>query len=332
MKLERINKMKKNMLLIIIFILILGLSINTFAVEEDDNNIATEPQNTIDDNTTNNNEINNENNNENNIQQNETAEQNNQEIPNIVQQPEPISNQVTPENEYKAPQIATPKNEEEKSNNANLKSLSLDVEGLSPEFNKSITEYYLLVDLSIEEINVNAIAEDSKSAVTIVGNKNLEEGENSIQITVRAENGNTKTYVIHVTKTDNIELMDARLKSLSIKGFSFYPSFKPNIYNYNLIINEEISKLDISAEVEIEGATFEITGNENLTDGDNLIKVVVIAKDGETKREYKINVFISSEPVQKQETNKKQAFILIGVLGLAITVIGVIVLKQRKYI
>lgn len=220
-------------------------------------------------------------------------------------------------------------NNNSKSDNANLKSLSLDAKGLSPEFNKNTTEYYLVVDLIVDEINVQAIAENEKATVTITGNKNLEEGQNTIQIRVKAEDGTIKNYYIFVTKTDDVESSNANLKVLSVKGWSFYPQFKPNIYSYSLTINEKITKLEIVAETENNESTYKIVGNNNLQEGDNIIKIIVTAKDGETIREYKINTFISSKVVTIKEENKITAIVLIGVLGIAILATTVAIIKKK---
>ena len=92
------------------------------------------------------------------------------------------------------------------------------------------------------------------------------------------------------TKTDDIELTNANLGKLEIKGFQFFPSFKNNIYSYSLVINESIDKLNIFTEAENENAKIEIIGNENLKEGNNLIKIIVTAENEETTKEYKINV------------------------------------------
>jgi len=226
-----------------------------------------------------------------------------------------------------------PKNDNEivetKSDNANLGKLILDTEGLSPEFDKNITDYYLIVDLTVEKLNIEAYPEDESAIVMIDGNTDLQEGENTINITVKAEAGNTKTYVINVTKTDDVDKVNANLKSLSVKGFNFYPTFKNNIYNYNLTINEKISQLEITAETEIEEATFEILGNESLEEGDNLIKIIVTARDGQAKREYKLNVYMSSKNVQLQETNKTPAIVILVILGIAILGTAIAIIKKH---
>ena len=220
-------------------------------------------------------------------------------------------------------------NNNSKSDNANLKSLSLDAKGLFPEFNKNTTEYYLVVDLTVEEINVQATAENEKATVTITGNKNLEEGQNTIQIVVKAEDGTIKNYFIYVTKTDDVEGTNANLKVLSVLGWSFYPQFNPNIYSYSLTINEKITTLEIVAETENNESTYKIEGNNHLQEGDNIIKIIVTSKDGETTREYKINTFISSKVVTIKEENKITAIILIGVLGIAILATTVAIIKKK---
>lgn len=221
-------------------------------------------------------------------------------------------------------------NQTPKSKNADLKLLQIDIEGLSPEFDKDVTEYYLVVGLEIEDIKVIARAEDINSEVIVSGNTDLEEGKNKIIITVTAEAGNTKTYVLNVTKTDNEQLVNANLKSLMIRGFELYPTFKPNIYNYNVNINEVISFLDVKAEPENEKATIAVEGNNNLTKGDNLIKITVTAEDGETTRTYKINTYISSTNIKVQEENKTPAYIAILVLIIVILGLSIVLIKKKK--
>lgn len=221
-------------------------------------------------------------------------------------------------------------NQTPKSQNADLKSLEVDAEGLSPEFNRNVTEYYLVVGLEIKNIKVNAKADDNNADIEVSGNTDLDEGENKIRITVKAEAGNTKTYIINVTRTDNEELVNANLKSLSINGFELYPTFKPNIYNYNVNINEIMMSLDIKAEAENEKAKIEIEGNSNLQEGNNVIKINVTAEDGETVRTYKINTYISTSNVTVQEEDKMPAYIAIAVLTVIIIILSIILIKKKK--
>ena len=277
-------KLKKFFLSLIIIALVFNSLATCIAVDGDDNPGENQNTGTQTDPNTGDGENQNTGNNENTNNENQ-ENQNNQENVNQINND---NNQSNIENQNNSSNV-TQGNSNNESNinsgnrnstgNANLKSLTLSIPGMSPEFNKDTLEYYLVVDLTVNEIEVTATPEDNEADVSISGNKKLEEGENTIKIIVSADGGNTKTYLIHVTKTDDIEITNADLKSLSIKGFSFYPSFKPSIYSYNLIIDESISKLDIQLETENEGATFEIIGNENLKEGENLIKIIVTAQN-----------------------------------------------------
>jgi hypothetical protein len=73
------------------------------------------------------------------------------------------------------------------SSNANLKELHLNIEGLSPAFQKTITKYNIIVGNDINQININAIPEEQNAKVEITGNTNLKTGINQIKIIVTAQ-------------------------------------------------------------------------------------------------------------------------------------------------
>ena len=166
----------------------------------------------------------------------------------------------------------------------------LKIENMEPEFSKDVTEYYLTVDLEIDKIDIEAYSDSEKASVDIQGNNDLQEGEN----------------------------------------FSIYPDFKRNIYNYNLTINKDIKKLNITAKPENEKSKIEIMGNENLKEGDNFIKVIVTAEDGKTIKTYKINAYISLKNVQIKQEDKTPAIIILGILSVCIIVVAIFIVKQNK--
>lgn len=233
-------------------------------------------------------------------------------------------------NNNKNEQLTT-NNTIQKSSESRLKELKIDVEGLTPKFDKNTTEYYLIVDLSVKKINITAKTIDNSAKWVAYGNKNLKEGENTVTINVTAEDGTKRVYYIHVTKVDNIELANAELEKLEIEGVSLYPTFKSNIFSYNLNINQDISNLNILAIPSNENAVVEVEGNENLQEGENIIKINVTAANGETIRIYKINTYISSDRVEVQEEDKTFAIILMGILGSCIIGLGIsIIVKNKK--
>lgn len=83
-----------------------------------------------------------------------------------------------------------------------LKSLEIENYQIDPTFNKDTTEYKLEVDESVEKINIKATANSGKAEVSGIGEKNLSQGENTIEVKVTAENGNEKIYKIIITVKD----------------------------------------------------------------------------------------------------------------------------------
>lgn len=331
---------KKNIVILLIIFLICSLCLKTLAIDvtpgenetENDNTIVENPEETPPSTESPDTDGDKTDSDSSDIENEPEPEQTPDSKPNEPSEEEPNqepTEEPSKEQNKKPNKQENNKKEENKSENSYLAHLEVNMEGLSPDFSRDITQYYLIVDLEVEEIEITAIAEDAKSEVSITGNRELEEGENIIYIVVTAEAGNTTTYVINVTKTDDAERANANLKTLSVKGFNIYPSFKPNIYGYNLTITEALQQLEILPEAENEKATIEITGNENLLEGDNIIKIIVTAEDGQTKREYKINAYIASKSVQVQEENKMPAIISLGIIGI-LTIITLAAIIKRK--
>ncbi len=81
-----------------------------------------------------------------------------------------------------------------------LSSLSVSAGGLTPTFQRFTESYDVTVENSISSINVNAVAADSRATVNGTGNYNLDVGNNEIEVKVTAENGDVRTYQIHVNR------------------------------------------------------------------------------------------------------------------------------------
>lgn len=92
----------------------------------------------------------------------------------------------------------------------NLKDLTVYVEDENgnttngwfwPAFNKDTTQYYLNVEGNAKKLAITANANSVTSTVSL-NNPELVVGNNNINITVKAQDGSTKTYVIAVTKAE----------------------------------------------------------------------------------------------------------------------------------
>lgn len=192
-----------------------------------------------------------------------------------------------------------------KSSDATLKALKLDMEGLSPSFNRYTYTYTLSVGSDVDSIKVTASPNHSKAHYSVSGNTNLKNGDNTVYITVTAENGATRTYKIIVTKAENPEKANAYLKNIIIENGVLKTEFARETLEYELEdIASNVKKLDISVFPENQNATFEISGNDELKEGANEIKILVTAEDKKTTKEYilKVNKKEASEEEIIQDT------------------------------
>ncbi len=190
-------------------------------------------------------------------------------------------------------------NQEEK--NSNLQILRINREGMVPNFETQIKQYYLTIPTSIQEIEVLAVSENPNATVEITGNTNLKEGLNQIKITVLSEDKTQNTvYMIEVTKTSNVESANTNLEILAIENFLLNPPFDPFETNYKVEVSNETEGLHLLAVPENEEAIVEIKGDTNLQVGKNLLKIQVIAPNGYTKKEYEVEVYRRS---LKEEEN-----------------------------
>lgn len=82
-----------------------------------------------------------------------------------------------------------------------LKSLSISPGSLSSAFKYNTTKYTASVGADVTSVAVSAQPSNEKATVeSVTGNENLVEGQNTIKVVVKAENGVTATYSIVVTK------------------------------------------------------------------------------------------------------------------------------------
>ena len=227
--------------------------------------------------------------------------------------------------------------EEEKSNNANLKSLSLDGVSIKPDFKADVTSYTTEVGSDVGEITVNARVEDTKSTVDVKGNTGLKEGENVITVSVSAEDGTNKIYEIKVTKKNIVKL---GLKSLDIKNTDMSKEFKTDKYNYTVSVSD-VNKLDIKAVATIDTAKVEILGNEDLKDGENTVTIMVKSEDESETVTYQIKVNKNAVAAEDtavttttNDSNKldNRVYLYGGICGLAfiLLLVLIVVLIRNK--
>jgi len=84
-----------------------------------------------------------------------------------------------------------------------LASLSIENYEILPVFSGSVDSYYVTVDNSVSSVNIKGSPVAGTSTVSGLGTVQLKEGANTINIVCKAQNGETKTYTIMITRTRN---------------------------------------------------------------------------------------------------------------------------------
>ena len=235
--------------------------------------------------------------------------------------------------------------EEETSENdeARLKNL-----GIKPEeydftgFESEKTEYSVEVPNEVNEVEVYATPMNSKAQITGTGKVELKEGKNELKVEVTSINGTKKTYTIVVTRKEsensNLSVEEFGLKTLSIEGLNLKPNFKTGIYEYTVELTEDLSSLQIQAQVNTEKATVEIIGNENLQQGENIITILV--QNPETNENATYQIIVNKNVVQediiaktswlKPETWGKEEKIKMAIILVLIILINCLIAIKIK--
>ena len=194
-----------------------------------------------------------------------------------------------------------------KSNNSKLSSLQIAEGVFSPEFAKNVYEYAVMVPNEITKLSIAASQEHSRATVRIVGNEELQVGDNTVEIIVTAEDGSTSTYKIYATRA----LPELNLQTLSIcyidennqkVEIKLEPQFVFNTYEYKSLeqLSYTVKELQVDAIANRENAKVEIIGNKEIKAGKNeiTIKVTLPNEEGlEEQKTYKITIEREDEPV-----------------------------------
>lgn len=151
------------------------------------------------------------------------------------------------------------------------------------DFKSTVENYNLTVEYEVDNIDVTAVTE-SLLATTKISDTKLDVGENTISITVTAENGNEKIYELNVYRED-IESTKNYLKSLNVKGYNI--NFSMDVLDYKIKIKNEDS-LNIVATKDKTSSSVSIVGNKNLKN--NSVIKIIVTDENDLKREYTINI------------------------------------------
>lgn len=209
-----------------------------------------------------------------------------------------------------------------KDNNSLLKILSVSEGELDPIFVPEKNEYSVEVDSDVKKIRINAICSGIECTVKGTGNKYLEYGKNEYEIEVIAEDGSNNIYKIEVFRK-----YDLRLTSLIVKNHSLSPRFDKDILNYKVTVGSDVDKLDINTETSDPNVKIQIKGNDNFTEGKNVVKIEMSYDEG-SKKTYTIIVNKEKNDVDKVDNSKSiwdNTYVIIGGIIGGIILFGLIV-------
>lgn len=178
-----------------------------------------------------------------------------------------------------------------RSSDNDLKSLSVTDATISPDFDKNVTNYTVVVNNSVTNVTINAQANEEHATITGYTNPvSLQVGNNSISIVVTAQNGTPKTYNLTIQREEPIDPTksnDNTLKSLSVTGVTLNPLFNSDVTDYTARVDKTVTTITINAEKNDTKATLEGDGQKTLVDGENSFSIVVTAENN-SKKTYTI--------------------------------------------
>ena len=151
------------------------------------------------------------------------------------------------------------------------------------------------VEYAVSKLDIKYTAEDSMSKVSVSGNS-LSVGRNTVTVTVKAENGTTKSYKISVTRKQDpnyVASNDASLSAMSVSMGQISPAFSKDIKEYVVYLpNEAVGATYVVGGTMNDSKAAGVTeGSAVLVEGTNEVKVIGTAEDGTTS-EYKVTVVV----------------------------------------
>ena len=227
-----------------------------------------------------------------------------------------------------------------KSSNNNLKSITIENSKIMPDFNPNIVNYEVNLDSKdISEINIMAEAEDKNAKVEGQGTITIKEGANDAKIIVTAENGSVKIYNLTINtpkeqshlELENLEIYGVDIETGIEKIIKLDSVFEQQKYEYNAIVNSNISSLNVKAKPNKE-CLVEINGEKDIQVGENKVIIKLIdKKDKDINTIYEINIKRETkEETIEENKNKEKQNMIVSVLIITIAIICILFVFRKK--
>ena len=148
-----------------------------------------------------------------------------------------------------------------KSNNNNLKALSISNVTLNPAFNSNVTSYNSTVENSVSSVVVSATKAHDKATVTGTGTINLNVGTNIIKVNVKAEDGSTKTYTITITRKEQVKVDPGKATPDNVVSSAGYQNTSNNLTGFT--VGQDVSKIINTVKNNYSNSTVKVLNSSN---------------------------------------------------------------------
>ena len=179
------------------------------------------------------------------------------------------------------------------SGNCTLASMTVSNAKISPAFSPNVTSYTASVPFTTASLNISADAEHPGAKVSVKSPKLTAGGTTTVSVTVKAENGATKTYSIKVKRAQDpnyVPSSDANLQQLEVEGFQLSPAFAPEVTEYYVWLPYETDIVTLLATQADEKASVEIPSIADLQPGVATAAIVTVTAENGSQKEYTIRI------------------------------------------
>lgn len=232
------------------------------------------------------------------------------------------------------------KKEPVKSTNNYLKDLSVSGYTFKENFDKNKTDYTVILPTNINSINIEAVPEDTKASINGIGIIDVT-NKDKIKIEVTSEAKETKTYSIKIERKNS----NINVSNIEVRGFELNKIFDSNITSYSITVPNDVTSIDLNVLTEDDKLNVKITGNKELEEGYNTVRISITNDDNEQKN-YTISVYrekldntknddLDSNLKNNNKDNKDNNTLIIVIVSIAIVVVGggvttLLIIKNKK--
>jgi len=170
------------------------------------------------------------------------------------------------------------------SGNCNLAAMTVNNAAITPTFSPDVLDYSASVPFEVASLDLAVAAEHPGAQVYVENTALAVAATTDVKVTVVAENGAARTYVIHVARAQDpnyVPSSNALLRELSVDGYALSPVFSADILHYYIWLPYEAGTVTVAAAAEDARASVAVGEIPELMPGKGTdIPVTVTAEDG----------------------------------------------------